>query len=166
MEAIIKEEPRKVTQKNRKLANLLRDPRVATWRLLMSVYQVNFSILEEAVLKDGLSYARFQILYLLYFEGATSAACLAQYLFVSRANMSTFCKRLENDKLVKQVALKKGSKRTLFVLTKEGNILFEKVFHSHAERVMKLIPALSSRSKNELKKLTRNHECKEDYFAK
>ena len=164
MQVFTPKEPRKITQKNRKLAGLLRNPQVASWRLLMSAYQVNYSIFEEAISAEGLSYARFQILYLLYFEGATSASCLAQHLFVSRANMSTFCKRLEKDNLVKQVAVKKGSKRTEYVLTKGGNSLFEKIFVAHIRRVKKSIPAFTLKTTSELKNITRNHECKEDYF--
>lgn len=155
---------RKITAKNRKMASLLKHPAVASWRLLSSAFQINFSILEEAIIQEGLSYSRFQILSYLYFDGPSSAACLAQDLYVSRANMSTFCKRLEIDELVIQRPAKVGSKRNFFHLTKKGSELFEKVFPSHIERVKKVAIIFSSRTTEDLLKLTHDHICKEDYF--
>ncbi len=146
------------------MAALLKLPAVASWRMLMSVYQNYYSKLAEAMAKDGVSYSRFQILYLLYFEGPTSATCLAQKLLVSRANISTFSRRLELDGLILQRPLNPGSKRKNFHLTAKGEKIFEKVAPAHVRRVQKLIKPFSASAMKELRKLNDYHECEEEYF--
>lgn len=133
-----------ITQKNHpkpELVKLLESPEVRSWRALMGAFKYIFAELERGLMKEDCSVSRFQILFYLYMEGPHSAVSIARKLLVTRGNISTFLKRMEQDGLIRP-ALPEGQKRPLFGLTEKGSQFFEKIFPRHIERVRGLAPAL------------------------
>lgn len=125
------------TDPQKKLKKLLEEPAVKEWRSLMFSFKTLYKEFEEALLQEGCSYARFQILFFLYFEGAHAPISLSRKLLVTRANISTFLKRMKQDGLIKEVPSKKSNKRPDYSLTAKGEKAFEEIFPQHVRRIKK-----------------------------
>ena len=115
-------------------------------RAFHSVYQP----LEQALLQEGCSIPRFQILFHLYFSPPFGAAQLARELFVTRGNISTFLKRLQSEGLITISKESPSQGRPLYILTAKGKALFEDLFPRHIKRVRNLMPVLKMTSRDEL----------------
>lgn len=127
--------------KRKFLKNLLEDPHVKSWRSLFTAFSSIFSYLEKGLKKDGISVSRFQILFLLYFDGPMNAIEIVKKMFVTRGNISTFLKRLEKDKYVKVSQKTTNKSRPYYELTARSKKVFENVLPKHIQRVKEKVPA-------------------------
>jgi len=119
----------------------------------MNAFQTLYQSFEEALLKNGCSYSRFQLLFFLYFEGSLAPVEISKKMLVTRSNISMFLKRMIGDGLVTECPESSSVKRPCYLLTEEGNRLFERIFPEHIERVKVSIPVLPARSIRMLQKL-------------
>lgn len=126
--------------KKEQLQSLLQLPEVHSWRTLMTAFKTIYSKLEKELMAEGCTISRFQILLHLYFEGTLPAITISKKMLVTRGNVTMFLRRLESDGLIKPLVLK-GQKRPVYMLTKQGENLFEKLFTAHIMRVQKLCPS-------------------------
>ena len=117
----------------------------------MAAFQAVFFQLENGLKKDGFHISRFQILFVLYFEGGLSAADLARRLVVTRGNISTFLKRLERDGHIRVCPMSPSMSRPHYRLTLKAERLFEKTFPIHVERIIRFVPKLKENTLKELR---------------
>ena len=110
----------------------------------MYAFQSVYRQLEKALLQEGSSIPRFQILFYLYFEGECSQIYISKKLFVTRGNISMFFKRLLAEKLIIISEKTIDDKRHNYRLTNKGKLYFEKLFPKHIKRVKKFMPILKS----------------------
>jgi len=118
-----------------RLKKLLSDPQVRSWRLLFHAFQGIYHQLESELNEVGSSVPRFQMSFVLYFEGAKSAAELSRRLFVTRGNMSTFIKRLLKDEVIRVCPYSPSPKRPFYILTEVAFKNFENLFPRHVKKV-------------------------------
>lgn len=145
-------EMKKGQNKEAALAELLTRPEVVSWRALMSAYKSILSLLEEGLVQDSCSLPRFEILLFLYFNGKLLPVEIAKKMSVTRGNISMFIKRMEADNLVEKIYLDDRA-RPFYGLTKDGRILFEKIFPSHVDKISKNMPTLSTKSLKSLNRM-------------
>ena len=146
--------------KNKETVNKLLDTqKIRSWRALFNAYKFLSAEFEKSLLELGCSVPRFQILLHLHTTGPHTPVTLSRLLKVSRANVTTFLKRLQEDKLIKPTLENGSEKRPAYELTKTGIKFFEEVLPAHTgnvERLMtpfpegfiKTLEAISSSSKN------------------
>ncbi|MCO4755914.1 MAG: MarR family transcriptional regulator [Bacteriovoracaceae bacterium] len=137
----------------KKMVKTLADPRIQVWRTVMEVFQSVFDQLETQLNEQGVHMSRFQILFFLYFEGPMSASELARCLLVTRGNISTFIRRLDDDGQIEICPSSPSDARPRYCLTKEAIELFEELFVKHTKLVKKLVPGLGESLKEKLEKL-------------
>jgi len=137
--------------KNRKKLNgLLEIPQVKSWRAIMHAYTQIYRYLESELLKENCSIPRFQIFFYLYFEGPLPSIELAQRLNVTRDNISTFIRRLEEDELILINQANGRGGRQLVELSSKGLKQFENFFPDHIKRVKSVMPTISQKTLNDL----------------
>ncbi|MBT3584711.1 MAG: MarR family transcriptional regulator [Halobacteriovoraceae bacterium] len=128
-------------EKNRKL---LERPKVASWVGIFSTYRMVFSHLGQTLNKMDCSISRFQILLNLYFNGATTPIALSRKLDVSRANITTFLRRMIGDGLIETTTSDGGTeKRPAYRLSRKGISTFEKLLPQHIAEVENIMPVFS-----------------------
>lgn len=133
-----------------KLNGLLDIPEVKSWRAIMHAYTQIHRYLESELLKQNCSISRFQIFFYLYFEGPLPSIELAQKLNVTRGNISTFIRRLEEDELVLINQADGRGGRQLIQLTSKGLKQFENFFPDHIKRIKSVMPPLHQNLLEEL----------------
>ncbi len=79
---------------------LLDSPKVKLWRTMLLSVEMIYEELGRKLNQKNCSYPRFRVLFALYFDGPLSASQLASRTRVSRANMSSFVRRLAEDDLI------------------------------------------------------------------
>lgn len=137
----------------KKMEELLEDPSVISWRALMSAYHKIYKYLESRLHEENYTIPRFQLFFYLYFEGPHSSIELAKKLNVTRGNISSFTKRLEQDLLIK-IAIPEGrGGKAMIHLTESGKKDFERHLPAHIARVISLMPPLSKASLESLKSI-------------
>ncbi|MEO6460293.1 MAG: MarR family transcriptional regulator [Bdellovibrionota bacterium] len=141
--------------KKAEMLRLLDRPEVDSWRALMNGFQVLYRHFEEALVKEGCSYSRFQLLFFLYFEGPLAPVDISKKMLVTRSNVSMFLRRMIQDNLVKESSTMTSSKRPSYVLTSQGKDFFEKILPHHVGRVVSKMPALPKSQLKILENLTR-----------
>lgn len=94
--------------------------------------------LEKRLNEKNCTYPRFRLLFLIYFEGPCSAATLAKRLHVSRSNLTTFLRRLEDDNLIAPCPLSSTDTRPKYMLSERGVEYAEDLMNFHFENVKKL----------------------------
>lgn len=114
------------------------DPRVETWRKLLVFVESTYEALEKKLNEKDCSYPRFRLLFVLYFEAPCGPASLAKRLHVSRSNLTTFLRRLEEDGLITPCIVSSSETRLKYVLTKKGSEHIEKLMVFHFENIKKL----------------------------
>ena len=134
------------------LLKILLNPEVESWMAILFAYRKTLERLEQALLANGCSASRFQILFFLYFDGTLSPVQISRKMSVTRGNISTFLKRMEADRLLKR-RIPEGQKRPVYSLTKHGKEFFEGILPNHVKRVRQLVPALSKESVQLLKQV-------------
>jgi len=125
---------------------LLDNPKVKAWRTLMSAHTKILRFLEAELLKENCSIPRFQIFFHLYFHGPASSIELARTLCVTRGNISTFIRRLQEDLLVSIEAPEGRGGKQIIKLTKKGESFFENLLPDHIKRVISAMPDISKKS--------------------
>lgn len=133
-----------------KLNGLLQIPEVKSWRAIMHAYTQIHRYLESELLKQNCSIPRFQIFFYLYFEGPLPSIELAQRLNVTRGNISTFIRRLEEDELVLINQANGRGGRQLVELSDKGLKQFEDFFPDHIKRVKSVMPSLNQKTIKDL----------------
>lgn len=114
------------------------DPRVDLWRQMLVMVETLYETLEKKLIEKDCTYPRFRLLFVLYFEAPCSPASLAKRLHVSRSNLTTFLRRLEEDKLIYACPVASTDTRLKYVLSEEGATYTEELMTYHFENVKKL----------------------------
>ena len=114
------------------------DPRIDIWRQLLVLVESLYETLEKKLNEKDCTYPRFRLLFLLYFEAPCGPATLAKRLHVSRSNLTTFIRRLEDDELIYPCPEASTPSRLKYVLTDKGISYIEKLMTYHFENVKKL----------------------------
>lgn len=114
------------------------DPRVDLWRKLVVLFETSYETLEKQLNNKNYSYPRFRLLFVLYFDAPCSPASLAKRLHVSRSNLTTFLRRLEEDKLIYACPLSSTKTRLKYVLSKKGIKEIEELMTYHFENIRNL----------------------------
>jgi DNA-binding MarR family transcriptional regulator len=114
------------------------DPRVDLWRQLLVMVETLYEELEKKLIAKYCTYPRFRLLFVLYFEAPCSPASLAKRLHVSRSNLTTFLRRLEDDGLIYACPLASTDTRLKYVLSERGIAYTEELMTYHFENVKKL----------------------------
>lgn len=124
--------------KSKKFEKARLDPRVDLWRQMLVMVETIFETLEKKLAEKDCTYPRFRLLFVLYFEAPCSPASLAKRLHVSRSNLTTFLRRLEEDELVYACPTASTESRLKYVLSKKGSEYTEELMSYHFENVKKL----------------------------
>ena len=124
----------------------LSTPEVQSWRSLMDAYKAAYNFLDTKLQEDGYNCSRFQIFFLLYFEGPKTATQLTHSLQVTRGNISMFLKRLLKERLVESHRFKNAEAPAgvHYYLSSKGKNDFERIFPKHVTRIQKNMPAMDS----------------------
>ena len=126
--------------KNKDRVNKLLDTqKIRSWRALFNAFKFLSAEFESSLLELGCSVPRFQILLHLHTTGPHTPVTLSRHLKVSRANITTFLKRLQEDKLIKPTLENGSEKRPAYELTKTGIKFFEEVLPAHTDNVERLM---------------------------
>lgn len=158
-----KHKKKKISEQNQlseKITNLLEEPQVQSWRAMMGCFQACYQHFETNISLKNFSYSKMQILLTIFLNPEISAAKMSDILYVSRANMSMFLKRLLEAGLIEEVYLNQ-SKRPVFQLTSSGLKEFESVIIPHLYEVIKTAPILDKKTisilKDKTQQLKRSH---------
>ena len=128
---------------NEELKRLFKQSEVTSWRALVMTYRMIFSILESRLQKRGCTVSRLQVMIALYFEGPMVPVRLANRMLVTRGNISTLLKRMQDEKLIEPLYSQGKDSRPAFVLTDEGRALFHELYPIHAANIVELMPSLA-----------------------
>lgn len=118
---------------------VLKRPKIKAWSALFNTHRSIFAYLDAQLAKNGCSISKFQILLHLYFNGPMTPVQISRKLNVSRANTTTFLKRIMIDDLIVPTLEGGSQKRPAYQLTKQGANYFEKIFPLHIEEVDKVL---------------------------
>lgn len=124
--------------KIKKFEKARHDPRIEIWRQLLVLVETLYEGLEKKLNEKECTYPRFRLLFLLYFEAPCSPAALAKRLHVSRSNLTTFLRRLEEDELILSCPMTSTESRLKYVLSDKGIKYTEELMTFHFENVKKL----------------------------
>jgi len=132
-------------KKKDELIQLFNTDAVASWRAVTAIYRSVYSRLDQELQKSDLNIARMEILIIILLNGPTRPVDLAKEMATSRANISTFLKRLTANEILKEV-YETGSKRAVYDLTKKGEKILTNHLRDHLKRVENIMPVLSKQS--------------------
>lgn len=118
-----------------KVDKLLSSPKVRSWRSLFNAYKAVSYHFERSLIELNCTVPRFQILLHLHTTGPHTPVTLSRLLKVSRANITTFLKRLTDDELIQSTVENGSEKRPAYELTKKGVKYFEGVLPAHIQNV-------------------------------
>ena len=141
-----------------KVSKLLASPEVSSWRALFNAFKSLSSEFESSLLEHDCSVPRFQILLHLHTTGPHTPVTLSRLMKVSRANITTFLKRLTEDGLINSTIENGSEKRPAYELTKKGVKYFELVLPSHISNVKKKMPAFPEEFISLLEEVPKNLE--------
>lgn len=127
---------------------------VRKWRSMLVATEVIFTYLEKKLLQKGSSYPRLRILFYIYAQGPLSAAELAEKMMVSRANMSTFIKRLLDDKTIIECPDTSKPRRPRFMMSQKGEKDYEKLLNYHLNNIEALPLSIDVREIDKLNAIT------------
>ena len=150
----------KPTAQQKRLRERLNESNLASWRLLLLTTEAVYSHLEKNLAKKGVTYPRFRLLFALYFDAPLSATQMAARLGVSRGNMSSFVKRLEEDGLIIACPFISTKGRPKFYLTPKGTKSAERLMNFHFDHIKKLPLKLGQTTMQELQSLKTALESK------
>lgn len=135
---------------------LLNKPKVKAWSEIFSTYRSVFSYLDAELQKKDCSISKFQILLHLYFNGPLTPVEISRKLSTSRANTTTFLRRISEDGLIETSEDRGTAKRPAYKLGAKGIKYFEDIFPEHIENVEKVLEKLSEDTKETLRKIKDN----------
>jgi DNA-binding MarR family transcriptional regulator len=125
-------------KKTKDFEKLLYRPKVKSWRILFRTHRAVFQYLDSEMRKKDCSISKFQILLLIYFNGPMTPVALSRSLNVSRANTTTFLRRIVKEGLIEATTEGGSEKRPAFNLTPKGEEYFEGVFPDHIDDIEKI----------------------------
>ena len=140
----------------KKVEKLLNSPAVHSWRNIFVTYRALFSHFETRLLELGCTVPRFQILLHIYTDGPLTPVVLSRKMSVSRANMTTFLKRLADDGLIISTEENATVKRPAWNLTAAGVQFFENILPEHISNIQQVVEPLSTKSFKILDKMREN----------
>ena len=117
---------------------LLSRPKIKAWRILFQTHRAIFQYLDSELRKSDCSISKFQIFLLIYFNGPMTPVALSRSLNVSRANTTTFLRRIVKEGLIEPTLEGGSEKRPAFNLTTKGEAYFENIFPEHIEDIEKV----------------------------
>lgn len=129
-------------KRKKALLELNNQEAVQSWKALMFAYRATFNKLEKGLDNAGFSIPKFQILYMLYFDGPLQLVEIATRSKVSKANISTFINRMKRDNLVEE-HYEQSRKLPKVKLSTNGVKEFEILFPGHVERTASLVPPMT-----------------------
>jgi DNA-binding MarR family transcriptional regulator len=132
------------------LRRLFKQDEVTSWRSLVITYRMIFAILESALQKMDCTGSRLQVLMALHFEGPMVPVRLANRMMVTRGNISTLLKRMQDEGLIEPSVTKGTKSRPAFALTEAGLDLLLEIYPDHAANICKLMPVLDREMINSL----------------
>lgn len=132
-------------KKEKELRALVEDASVQTWSSIMAAYRSIFATLDSALYHEQSSIPRFQIMFHLYFNGSHQPIELAKKAEVSRANMSSFIRRLLESETIEPCSGSQSEKRPAYKLTGTGIKEFEEYFPGHVHTVQNLVKPLNKK---------------------
>lgn len=135
---------------------LLNKPKIKAWSEIFSTYRSVFSYLDAELQKKHCSISKFQILLSLYFTGPMTPVEISRKLSTSRANTTTFLRRISDDGLIGPTQERGTIKRPAYKLTKNGMKYFEEIFPQHILNVEKVLENFSKDTKETLNKIKKN----------
>ena len=133
-----------------KLQSLFKQNEVTSWRALVITYRMIFATLESKLQKKGCTVSRLQVLIALHFEGPMVPVRLANRMMVTRGNISTLLRRMQDEGLIAPTDEKGTSSRPAFKLTAKGTKLLLDIYPDHASNICELMPALDADTLNVL----------------
>lgn len=142
--------------KKEKLAQLLNDPKVISWRHALNTVEFMWARFEDELNKSGCNMSRFEMLFHIYFSGPLSAIQLSVQMGVSRGNISAFVKRLLKDDLIAPCKMSSTATRPKYSLSPNGEVFFERIFKIHLKHIDKMISPLSAKTMQELSQWSEN----------
>lgn len=143
----------------KKNIELLDSPEVSSWRNLFLTYRAVFSELETKLLQVGCTVPRFQILLHLYLDEQLAPISISKKLKVSRANITTFLKRLIEDELIESTTINGATeKRPHYKLTLKGNKYFEKLLPGHIDNIKAIMKPFNKQTLNVFEEIRNNIE--------
>lgn len=122
----------------RKFEKARLDPKVDLWRQMLVMVETLYETLEKRLIEKNCTYPRFRLLFVLYFEAPCGPASLAKRLHVSRSNLTTFLRRLEEDGLIYPCPKKSTETRLKYVLSDQGIEYIEELMTYHFDNIKKL----------------------------
>ncbi|RLA63711.1 MAG: hypothetical protein DRQ88_11100 [Epsilonproteobacteria bacterium] len=125
-------------KKTKDFEKLLYRPKVKAWRILFRTHRAVFQYLDSEMRKKDCSISKFQVLLLIYFNGPMTPVAFSKRLNVSRANTTTFLRRIVKEGLIEATIEGGSEKRPAFNLTVKGEEYFERVFPEHIKAVEKV----------------------------
>ena len=127
-----------ITARIKKFEKARVEPRVDLWRQMLVMVETLYETLEKKLNEKDCTYPRFRLLFVLYFEAPCSPASLAKRLHVSRSNLTTFLRRLEEDELIYACPNVSTESRLKYVLSEKGAAYTEDLMTYHFENIKKL----------------------------
>jgi len=125
-------------KKTKDFEKLLNRPKVKSWRILFRTHRAIFQFLDSELRKNDCSVSKFQILINLYFNGPMTPVQISRQLNVSRANTTTFLRRIVNEGFICTTTENGSAKRPAFDLTPKGEEYFEAAFPDHIAHIEKV----------------------------
>lgn len=124
------------------LRKIFTEAEVTSWRAMVMTYRMIFSILESRLSKHNCTVSRLQVLLALYFEGPMVPVRLANRLMVTRGNISTLLRRMQDEGQIQPTSEKGSESRPAYTLTAAGRKLFQEIYPEHAANIKELMPPL------------------------
>lgn len=140
---------------------MLHDPQVELWRTMLLTVELVYDHLGKKLATRDCSYPRFRVLFALYFDAPLSATQLAKRTRVSRANMSSFVRRLQLDQLIVACPLAPSVSRPKYRLSRKGTKYAESLMEFHFSNIRALGLVLDSTSNQKWHRLLERLESEE-----
>jgi len=135
---------------------MLDGKRIVGWSTIFATYKSIFNFLDCELQKKDCSISKFQILLNLYFNGPMTPVEISRKLNTSRANTTTFIKRILTKELIIPTHERGTLKRPAYKLTREGENYFEKLFPQHVSNVDRVMEILKPDFLQVLEKIQKN----------
>jgi DNA-binding MarR family transcriptional regulator len=123
---------------------------IRAWVYISKTYQLIYADNQREFRGYGLTTPQFDIIVNLGFRGPLNQNSLANYLLVTKGNISTVLKTLENKGLIRRDAPSDDRRLRIVRLTREGERLYKKTVRLHEEKLSSLLTRLSLRERRSL----------------
>ena len=136
----------------------MKNPQVESWLSVLRTYRTMFHFLDTRLQQAGCSIPRFQVLIVLCLEDQETPVNIARRLSVSRANVSTFLKRLIADGLIQKNTIPE-SRRSTYSLSPKGQSYLKEIFPEHISHIKEVMEVFDPKHLRAMEKsVKRVHE--------